>query len=116
MKPTKEQISDAIVKNLGIKTGISKSLNCSRSALDDWIKEYKLTDLIQEQRFTIHDKVEHNLVKWINEENEKVTLWYAERQMFAKYGNRQTVESINNEPLKIVIEDPLLQNKIDKIK
>ena len=103
MKLTKVKIIEAVEKSQGILTMAAQMLGVSRQTLYTYIDRWKLRPLIDEQKQKLNDKVRYNIVKMINDGNEKVTLWYAERQMFEEFGNKQTVVNENKEPLKIEI-------------
>lgn len=91
MKLTKVNIIEAIEKSQGIITMAAQLLGTSRQTLYTYIDKWKLKEVVKDQKHKLHDKVRYNIVKMINDGNEKVTLWYAERQMFEEFGNKQTV-------------------------
>lgn len=91
---TKDMLIESIINNVGIKTAICDNLNICYRTLDGFLDRWNLRELIHDQKSRLNDKVRHNIIEMINEKNEKVTLWYAERQMFSEFGNRQTVENI----------------------
>ncbi|HQO23229.1 MAG TPA: hypothetical protein PLH15_10575 [Spirochaetota bacterium] len=113
---TKNKLTEAIIKAVGNKSAVMSMLNIgSHHTLNSYIKRWNLAELVDQQTEKINDKAEHNVAKWINEGNEKVTLWWLERRMYAKYGNKQTVINETDEPLKIIVESSALKDKIDKI-
>ena len=94
----KSQLEEAIKKTRGIKTAICQMLGIGdQRTLDGYLQRWGLVDMIDAQKCITHDKVRHNIAKWIDEGNEKVTLWYAERQMFSEFGNKSTVVNENKE-------------------
>ena len=99
----KQKLIDAIKNNLGVKTAICEELNICYRTLESYCERWNLRDLMAEQKSRIQDKVRNNIIEMINEKNEKVTLWYAERQMFDEFGSKQTVINETKQPMKVVI-------------
>ena len=88
----KKQLIEAIEKTRGIKTAMCQMLGiASQKTLNGYLEREDLVEFLQNQNMITQDKVRHNIAKWIEEGNEKVTLWYAERQMYSEFGNKQTV-------------------------
>ncbi|MBN2789911.1 MAG: hypothetical protein JXR69_06955 [Candidatus Delongbacteria bacterium] len=123
---SKSQLEDAINFNLGIKTLIAKELKVCRNTLDKYIKKYNLTDCLEEQKEDIRDLVRFNIVEAIRQGDIKVSQWYAERQMFEEYGNKQHIETnlkLSEKHKKIIEEseraeqmtDEELQAEIDRM-
>ena len=107
----KEKLIEVIKETRGIKTAICDMLDMGYRTLQGYLTRWDLIDFLEEQKYRTQDKVRHNLTKWIDEGNEKVTLWYAERQMFEEFGNKQEVVNKNKEPLQIVFESSESGNK-----
>jgi hypothetical protein len=112
---TKDMITKSIKNNLGIKTAICDDLNIGYRTLEGFLDRWNMRELIQDQKSRLNDKVRHNIVEMINEKNEKVTLWYAERQMFEEFGNKQTVVNENKEPLKVIVQTPEQAEKLSNL-
>ena len=89
----KQKLIDAIKNNCGVKTAICEELNICYRTLENYCERWNLKEYLEEQKHRIHDKVRNNIIEMINERNEKVTLWYAERQMFDEFGNK--VQNLN---------------------
>lgn len=89
---SKGQLEKAIQNNYGIKTLTAKELKICRNTLNKYIEKHNLSEFLEEQREVIRDLVRLNIVKAIEDGDLKVTLWYAERQMFEEFGNRSIQE------------------------
>ena len=113
MKLTKVKIIEAVEKSQGILTMAAQMLGVSRQTLYNHIDKWNLRPLIDEQKQKLNDKVRYNIVKMINDGNEKVTLWYAERQMFEEFGNKQEIKHSGLKPLEINVENTQQKKKIE---
>jgi hypothetical protein len=111
---TKEMLIQSIKNSLGIKTAICDELKFDYRTLEGFLDRWNLRELIQDQKSRLNDKVRHNIVEMINEKNEKVTLWYAERQMFDEFGNKQEIKHSGLKPLEITVDSEDKKKKIEE--
>ena len=111
---TKKQLEETIKETRGIKTAICQMLGISdQRTLNGYIERWNLQEFLESQKQVTFDRVRHNITKWIDEGNEKVTLWYAERQMFDEFGNKQEVKHSGLKALEITVESPDQKKKIE---
>lgn len=111
---TKKQLEDAIKKTRGIKTAMCQMLTMDYRTLQGFIERWNMTEFLESQKQVTFDRVRHNITKWIDEGNEKVTLWYAERQMFDEFGNKQEIKHSGIKPLEITVDSEDKKKKIDE--
>ncbi len=69
-KYTKEQVENAIKGTYGIVNNIAITLSVSRQTIYNYIKEYDLQNLIDDERAKIVDLAENKLVEKIEAGNE----------------------------------------------
>ena len=111
---SKKKLKEVIKQYRGIKTAICDVLGIAdQRTLNGYIERWNLVQFLEEQKYRTQDKVRHNLTKWIDEGNEKVTLWYAEHQMYEEFGNRNTNININTD--KDDRTDEEIQNEIVRL-
>lgn len=108
---TKEALIKSIEKNNGVYSYIANDLGICRQTVSSYIQRWNLLDFATGQKNNVKDKVRMNIYDWIDQGNEKVTLWFAERQMFDEYGQKQTIVNHNhNEDLR-TNEQIIAENK-----
>ena len=111
---SKERLQKAIAENFGIKTLTAKELKICRNTLNKYIDKYELSKFLEEQKEVIRDLVRLNIVNAIKQGDLKVSLWYAERQMFEEYGEKKTVITDNKKPLEEMTEEQIMA-EIDRM-
>jgi hypothetical protein len=104
---SKGQLEKSIQNNSGIKTLTAKELKICRNTLNKYIEKYSLTEFLEEQKEVIRDLVRLNIVNAIKNGDIKVSLWYAERQMFEEFGERKTVISENRNAFEEMTEEEM---------
>jgi chemotaxis methyl-accepting protein methylase len=110
---SKERLQKAIAENFGIKTLTAKALKICRNTLNKHIEKHNLSEFLEDQKEVIRDLVRLNIVNAIKTGDIKVSLWYAERQMFEEFGERKTIISKNDSYKDMTDEE--LQAEIDRL-
>jgi len=111
---SKKQLEKAIQDNNGIKTLTAKELKICRNTLNKYIEKFDLSEYLEEQKEVIRDLVRFNIVKAIKDGDLKVSLWYAERQMFEEFGDRQHIITEDRKPLVIELVKDSPKSKENK--
>lgn len=112
---TKEILIKAIQESLGNKGHMLELLGISQyKTLNGYLDRWNLQGLVDEQVMKINDKCENNIFRGINEGDQKYTLWYAERRMFDKYGNKQEIKHSGLKPLEITVDSEDKKKKIEE--
>ena len=99
-RPTRQLLSEVIVKAYGNLSVVAKSFDASRSTILIWVKDYDLHEVVQQGRDALLDMAEDKLAQKIKEGDTTTLIFFLKTQGKKRgYIERQELTGAEEKPL-----------------